>query len=336
MIAIACTFPSFSGLRAADEPVVMAYYYPWYVRGDWTRHDYVGTPILGRYGTDSPETTAQHIQWCADHRIDGFFVSWWGADHLADEHLRSGLLKASNLKQIRFALYYECLGLLDRQDGAEDGVVDFSKPAVMVKLIDDFHYLAKNYLSHPQYLKIAERPVVGFYVTRTFKGFTRDHLDRLRRAIDVNLYAIADEAFFGEQASPITARHGVGLFDAYTAYNMFENPKVQDSDSALSYQSREAFPIFREWAKHVHFIPAVFPSYADFRGNKPLAGNPADFANLVDAASAIANQPQPGAARMILLTSFNEWWEGTTIEPAREYGTSYLKVIQDFKARPDK
>ncbi|MBT6919076.1 MAG: hypothetical protein HN985_05075, partial [Planctomycetaceae bacterium] len=42
-------------------PNVLAYYYPWYIKGDWSRHDYVGTPELGKYGTDSPAIAQQHI-----------------------------------------------------------------------------------------------------------------------------------------------------------------------------------------------------------------------------------------------------------------------------------
>ena len=322
-------------LAGAGEPLVFAYYYPWYVADDWSRHAYVGTPLLGTYGTDQPKTAEQHVTWCADHGIDGLFVSWWGAEHLAARHLDRGLLKAANLERVQFALFYESLGLLDRQDGLEDGVVDFSSPEVMAALVADFRHLKQRYFHHPQYLKLDGRPVVGLYVTRTFKGFTRQHLDNLRKAIGTEVYAIADEAFFGKQAAPESARNDGTVFDAYTAYNMFENARVREGDSALSYQAREAFPVFRAWARQVTFIPAVFPSYADFRGNKPLPGTPADFATLLDAAASIGERRPSPAPRMVLLTSFNEWWEGTTIEPTEEYGRAYLDVIRRFTARPE-
>jgi hypothetical protein len=328
------TLITISSSVSAAEPLVLAYYYPWYHAGDWTRHDYVGTPTLGEYGTDSPKVVQQHIDGAADHGIDGLFVSWWGKDHLTAEHTQLGLLKADNLDRTRFALYYESLGLLDDKDGKQDGLCDFDKPEVLAALIADFQHLAKNYFDDPQYLRVSGRPVVGMYVTRTFRNFTREHLDQVRKAIGSNVYVITDEVFIGPQASPKTAQNGPGIFDAYTAYNMFEDANVREGDTALTSQSREAFPIFREWAKKTTFVPAVFPSYSDFRGHKPLPGPPADFATLLDAAKTIAKSSErhtPLVPPIVLVTSFNEWWEGTTIEPAAEYRATYLNVIHEFK-----
>lgn len=325
------TLGTFRALSVAKKPTILAYYYPWYIRDDWSRHDYVGTPTLGKYGTDSPQIAEQHISWSAEHGINGLFVSWWGQEHLVASHLKSGLLKATNLDRIKFAMFYESLGILDPEDGTKDGVVDFSEPQVMSALIADFQHLTQEYFDHPQYLKFSGRPVVGLYVSRTFRNFTQEHLERLQQAIGYNVYFIADEIFFGKQASPDTARNRQAQFDAYTAYNMFENAKVRPNDSALTYQAREAFPIFRQWAKHKTFIPSIFPSYQDFRGNKPLFGSPDEFATILDAASSIASPGSASAPQMILLTSFNEWWEGTTIEPTIEYGGDYLDAIQHFK-----
>ena len=293
-----------------SKTIVLTYYYPWYIQGDWTRHDYVGTPTLGEYGTDSAKVAQQHIDWCADHGIDGLFVSWWGKEHLTEKHLNLGLLKAKNLDRTKFALLYESLGLLDDKDGKQDGVCDFSKPEVLKALIDDFSFLKSRYFDHPQYLKLSGRPVVGMYVTRTFQGFTQDHMDQVRQAIGCDVYVIADEAFIGPQSSPDTARNGPGVFDAYTAYNMFEDANVRDDDTALTFQSREAFPIFRQWAKSTTFIPAIFPTYKDFRGHKPLPGTPEDFATLLNAALSIASGADASTPPIVLITSFNEWWEG--------------------------
>ncbi len=331
---IAAFFVSLVAQADDKSPLIAAYYYPWYIEGDWSRHEYIETPVLGKYGTDDPKIAEKHIDMAADHGIDCFFVSWWGKDTLTSNHLRKGFLQAENLERIQYGLYYETMGILDATDGKKDGVVDFSQPGPMEKMIEDFRMLKKQHFGHDQYLKFNDKPVVGFYVSRTLKHFKRAHLDQLEKEIGVELYSIGDEAFFWDQEKPETARNGVGIFDSYSAYNMFEPKKIIEGDTALTFQSREAFPIFRTWAKEVTFFPGIIPRYHDFRGHPPMAGTPDDFALLLESAAAMAmRQPlEKGVQPIVFITSFNEWWEGTSLEPAEEYGTSYLEVVRDFQA----
>jgi len=37
----------------------------------------------------------------------------------------------------------------------------------------------------------------------------------------------------------------------------------------------------------------------------------------------------PNPLKIIFLTSFNEWFEGTSVEPSRGYGLEYLKIIKE-------
>ena len=55
-----------------QRPLVLAYYYPWYVKGDWSRHKYVGTPKLGQYGTNDSGVAEQHIRWARAGGVDAF------------------------------------------------------------------------------------------------------------------------------------------------------------------------------------------------------------------------------------------------------------------------
>ncbi|MEM7455022.1 MAG: GDSL-type esterase/lipase family protein [Planctomycetota bacterium] len=310
---------------------VGVYYYPWYIEGDWSRHEYEGTPELGEYGTDSPQVAETQIDWCADSGIDSFFVSWWGEDDICARHMRDGLLEASNLERIKFAFIYESIGRLDRLDGEVDTQIDFSNPAVLETMKTDFKLIVDNYFDHPQYLKFGDRPVIAIYLTRTFRNFTPADMDAVRDHSGVDVYVIADEAFFGRQKSPETAVNTTGCFDAVTAYNMLENPRAVDNESALEYLMQHAFPVFDTWSQQVDFIPGVFPSYRDFRGNKRLTGTPEEFEAMLTESLRYSSTSSRDVPRTILVTSFNEWWEGTTIEPAEEYGFGYLEAIHRFK-----
>lgn len=329
-----------TALHAIDEdaadakPVdLLAYYYPWYTGGDWSRHPYVGTPVLGAYGTDDAAIAERHIAWCADAGIDGLCVSWWGEGSQTDRHLRAGLLSAENAGDIAFCIYYESLKL-DALDGERDTAVDFAHPAVMEQLIADFRYLSETYFEQAHYYTIDGRPVVGLYVTRVFTNFTADHAARLREAVGVDVFLVGDEAYYGGQSSPDTARHGPGVFDAVSAYNMHTDPRIHDGEPAWDYLRREAWPVYRRWAEddRVWFMPKVMPSYEDFRGHDTLSGSPEEFEAMLSAAGEMAASDPAASRGVVFITSFNEWWEGTTIEPAQEYGTGYLDAIARWRA----
>ena len=320
---------------ADEHPAVdlFAYYYPWYDAGDWSRHPYVGTPTLGLYGTDDPVAAEQHIAWCKDAGITGLCVSWWGEGTQTDRHLQAGLLAADNADEVAFCIYYESMKL-DRLDGRGDTSVDFAQPAVMEQFMEDMRYLAATYFERDNYYRIDGRPVVGLYLTRVFNGFTAEHAAQLREAVGVDVFLIGDEAYYGPQESPATARHGAGIFDAYSAYNMHTDPRIEDGEPALTYMLREAWPVYTRWVEDpgTWFMPKVMPSYRDFRGHDALTGSADEFEQMLHAATELAANDPAASRTVIFITSFNEWWEGSTIEPADEYGTGYLDAVRRWRA----
>jgi hypothetical protein len=326
-------------IAGPGKDMIMAYYYPWYLKGDWTRHKYQGTPVLGEYGTDDPATAEKHIEWSSTAGIDALIVSWWGKDSLTDKHFNKGFLQAKNINKTKFLFIYEAFGVLDKEDGKADGIVDFSKPGPMKKMVADFICMRDEYFKHPSYLKIGGKSGVVLYVTRSFRNFSSENIRSLEKELGMELFLIADEPFMGRQADPATAWNGLGkdgkpVFKAYTAYNMFESKNVLEGESALDYMRREAFPIYARWGKKTVFCPHVMPSYHDFRGNRVLKGTAEDFRKMIDEVKSIPSMPVgDGINRIIMVTSFNEWWEGSTIEPAAEYGSSYLEVIKSVKGQ---
>jgi len=326
-------------LHAADSAgtgtdIVMAYYYPWYINGDWSRHKYCSTPVLGKYGTDDPAVAEKHIEWAGGAGIDALAVSWWGKDSLTDKHLNKGFLQAKNLRDIKFAFIYEAFGILDKEDGKADSIVDFSQAGPMKKWLSDLVCMRDEYFKNQSYLRIGNRPVVILYVTRQFVNFSRENIRSLEKDLGMEPFMIADEAFIDRQSDPATARNGIAadgkpVFDAYTAYNMFEDKNIREGETALDFMRREAFPVYEKWGSRTVFCPHVMPSYHDFRGHKVLKGTPEEFGKMIDEVRKIPSQPVgQGINRIIMITSFNEWWEGTTIEPAAEYGTGYLDVLK--------
>ncbi len=318
----------------ADETDVFAYYYPWYVGGDWTRHPYPNTPVLGQYDSGSAAVAERQIAMAADHGLDGFLVSWWGEDSPWSKRLETGLLKAPNLHRIKLAVLYES-ALLTDVDDERDLWFDFNSPKLVRRFTDHLRRISRQYFDYPSYWRINGRPVVLFYLSRNYVNFSAEKFAEIQRDAGVQLYAIGDEIFLDQQEEPTEAMNGPGVFDGYTAYNLLQNHRVQPDDDAVSYHQRVGEPLYRRWAEKAVVFPGVFPSYQDFRGNRVLAGNPQRFEQLLGAAAQWADANPPETPRAIFVTSFNEWWEGSTIEPAKEYGAGYLEAIQRFKQAND-
>lgn len=331
----------FDSLPAAepDRDLVLAYYYPWYLKGDWSRHGYFGEPTLGNYGTDDPQVAAQHIRWAKEAGLDGFVVSWGGPQDMTDKHFRAGYLKADNSADLKYAFIYESLGRLDGADGETNERVDFSQRRVVRRFQEDLAYLNKQFCGDDRYLKIDGRPVIVLYVTRTFRNLNAELLAQIQAAAGQKFYFIADEPFLlGEQKSPQTAENGLRdgqpLFDAYTAYNMFESDLVKEGEPASDYMRREALPVFKSWSAETVFCPTLMPKYHDFRGKRTLTGTPDDYKTMIAMMQKLPKKAVGhGIGSIYLITSWNEWWEGTTIEPDTTDGEAFLKANREAFGR---
>jgi hypothetical protein len=321
----------------AFQITILTYYYPWYVGGDWSRHGYAGTPLLGTYDTSDPTVAEQHIDWAAT-AIDVLVISWWGEESISSDHFRKGFLQARNLPKTKFCLLYESIGRL-RNPG--DSVIYFDNDSILDLLIADFQFLKGEYFGHEQYYKLDDgRPVIVMYVTRIFRNFNKQFLNMLQEAIGMDVFIIGDEPFFWENDDPYTAYNGINrddgqpVFEAYTAYNMFVNELVVQGESATGYMMREALPVYKRWAAVTMFYPHILTSYHDFRGHEPLSGGKEGFLRQLETFACLPKtnkRNNHALPNMLFVTSFNEWWEGTTIEPAKEYGYLYLDALAEFR-----
>jgi len=116
---------------------------------------------------------------------------------------------------------------------------------------------------------------------------------------------------------------------------MYANRFVVDGESASDFMFRESLPIFEPWAKETIFYPNVLPMYHDFRGNKPLVGNALQFREQLDTFACL---PRPSwydgdYPEIMFVTSFNEWWEGSQVEPDEmdRYGFTFIDELKKFK-----
>lgn len=115
-------------------------------------------------------------------------------------------------------------------------------------------------------------------------------------------------------------------FQAVTAYNMYYRPRFLE---AVQAQFQAADRAAREHG--LRLIPNVMPGYDDtpLRGTERVTINRrrGQFYRIYwDIAAGFVGPEQP----FLLVTSFNEWHEGTELEPSTEYGEMFLQLTREL------
>ena len=302
-----------------------AYWYPWY--GADGRHwleGYRGTPLLGEYDSADVAVIQQQIAWASEYGVDFFAASWWGQGEFEDAVIGGPFLEALEGNDLRFAILYEAPGLL----GMADGKIQVDDATVRQRLIRDLTYLARSFLDHPAYLRVEDRPVVFIYLTRAFSGDVQEVLDEVRAAVvdevGVDPFIIGDEVYW--QAPAV---HRLAPLDGVTAYNMHTSVAGIADGFADKVRDKYASWARAAAAEGVAFVPDVIPGFDDTEV-RPEAAHPVIprrpelFATQLEDALELANGP----VRMVMITSWNEWHEDTSIEPSESFDLDYLTVLQ--------
>lgn len=285
---------------------VLAFYYPWYgspdgpssrwVHWDPNRANRASThvPAAGYYDSFDPETVRRQIREAKVAGIDGFISSWWGLSTFEDRAL-SVLLDVAEEEDFLVTVYYE-------------------DAPVYSQIIADVSTIVSRYASSPAFLTVEGRPVIFFYVRVTAK-FTLAEWETVFTTLDgrgKSIFALAD----GLDPELLTVFQGLHTYNPVAM--PIEETAEQYRSVSLATRIRGAL-----------FAATVLPGYQEAtpRFDSPTA-NRAD-GETYHTYWAIARASK---ANWILITSFNEWHEGSEIEPSVEFGRLYLELTAEEAA----
>jgi len=303
---------------------VLTFYYPWYGNAaakegsgrsahwekvDEEKHDIAASthyPTGGAYDSHDPAVIARHCAEAKAAGIDGLIISWWGKNDFTDNPVER-ILDACKTAGLQSTVYYETVPGKNLQNA-----------------VDDCLYLIERYGRHPGWLKVAGRPALFIYG----RAIGEIKLDGWRTVIErVNRQAPQKAVFIGDQISPAAA----GVFDGLHTYNPAGALRGKDLEQVRLWAQKT----YRPWVEtaagqgRISTI-TIIPGYDDTKIRKPgLAVDRMDGASYqAQWEAAIAARPD-----WVLVTSFNEWHEGSEIEPSREYGDKYLKLTAEYAKR---
>jgi hypothetical protein len=297
--------------------LVLAFYYPWYDLDSWSSPVLEDHPLIP-HSSDDMEAITRHVNWARQYGIHGFISSWWGSGNYRDMNFAK-LLTAAQGTDFKATIYFETLS--ERFRTIQD-------------IIYQLEYVLDSYSSHPNFLRYQDKPVIFLYaVENVARDPGQTPLQSWQAILDQIRADGYDAVWIGHTFDPSYLE----VFDGLHAYGFYA-PDMLDVYSSVSGQVM-TYPFLhpphsslpggeRGGAERKIWAPAVMPGYDD-----DLLGRPGSW--YLDRANGdtygftfqAAIQSQ---ADWIVITSFNEWWEHTHIEPSDNYDFSYLELTKKW------
>ena len=288
--------------QADGERLVLAFYYAWYDQNTWTSGQVPDVPLTP-YTSANRDAMVRQVDQAQGAGIDAFVLNWWGTGNQTEKNLRT-LLDVASEKGFRVAVDF------DINSPFMGGVSSYA---------DNLRHLHGVHATHTAYLRYQGRPVVFFYnVSRLSVATWRE----LRNQADPgrNALWIAEGTDLAYQS----------VFDGHHLYSITWPNRIPPSRTLPSWGNRVR-KYNRNHDTSKLWVATVMPGYDD-RKIRPANG----FARSRDGGeyyrqswrAAIDSRPH-----WVIINSFNEWPEGSYIEPSRAYGNLYLDLTREWSAR---
>jgi len=316
-------------------------------------------PLWGYEMGDNPEAMEKKIDAAADHGVDAFIFDWYWFDGkpFLEETVNNGFLKADNNDRLNFYLMWanhDAKGYwnhwrYDIDSLIWEGTVDWKNFRIVVDRV------ITKYFGHSSYMKIDGKPVFSIFsfgnLVESFEGIegTKKALDYFRDEVKkagfpgLHLQVIGwgrgGDPFLlgGKYARDYTLNEIISTLgiNSVTTYNWTGSGLDEDylkwAEGALALRQKwdqklnipyvpnvsvgwDNTPRFPEKGKesvvHIHKSPESFGAYLqrtkDYVKTRP---------------------DQPG---LITVNAWNEWIEGSYLEPDMRWGYEYLETVKEI------
>ncbi len=289
---------------------VAAFYYPWYGNPDqdgqwihWDQNNHqppqdIGSdyfPQLGAYSSNDPYMVAQHMAWLRQAGIGVIIVSWWGQNSMEEKPVPL-IMEMAERYGIKVAFHIE----------------PYSHRAAP-SLVSDIKYLYRKYGDSTAFFRTTStsryspedqgKGIFFVWCIEFINGCGEQHVDAdyWQHALD-EIHALPESPLVIAntlQSNWISGGHFDGLYNYVT----------------LHLEQEGGFSWARSLPPDSLYIPSVIPGNSAQRVGYPpntlvLRNDGSTFHDQWMAALGTGVEPD-----MVTITSFNEWHEGSMIEP---------------------
>ena len=326
-----------------DSKVVMVYYMPWFTAkpysSNWGWHwtmdhfnpDVINAsgerqiaswyyPLIGPYDSSDPAVLEYHVLLMKLAGIDGVIVDWYGSANFLDYGINNQatvkLFQFTRKAGLKFSICYEDQTIQHMIDGNY-----FAASNSILHARQEMLYLQTNFFSDASYLRLQGRPVLLNFGPQYFM------MSSNWENIFSVLAATNQPAFFTEDNRlPVS----LGAF-SWPPMWMSQMPGTGGvlSDAALkSYlagfdQKASTWPAF---------ISSAFPRFHDIyqrAGLRTYMGYLGDRHS--DTLRETLSRSLTNSSVIVQIVTWNDFGEGSIVEPTHEYGYRDLGIIQDSR-----
>lgn len=294
-------------------------------------------PYLGWYSEDDIDVMNQQLEWMHQYGVNYVVFDWlWGRDSKGYlEHALKLYLKSENKSKVGFSILW-----------ANHTEYKFSKRQ-LTNLID---YWCGNFFIYDEFKKVNGKPLVYVFSGKTL----------FKNIIDIGMspsefLQYADQLAINHGFQGITFVFGVGANDsemkysgfsssvAFSAYN-FHSPATKkiNSISNMSHSYKELDESYQDqwhWMlknSDGFFIVPITSGWdkSPWGGSSdPLhdksVSTPEEFEGHLLAAKSVLRNNSDKTHKMAVICCWNEYGEGSYIEPTKKHGFSYLQKIKN-------
>jgi hypothetical protein len=291
--------------QSAADRLVLAFYYSWFDEATWS-YDQLSDLPAEPYVSRDRSVMGRQIEQAQRAGIDALVVAWYGPDGATNqtEPNLAALLDEAAARSFKIAVLFESDSpFMPGVEGVRGGLA----------------HLLGVHANHPAYLRVDGRPVVFFWRPTLYSVDTwaavRGQVDPAKAALWVSE---------GVDTSYLS------VFDGHHLYSNTWNPPASlvatnQKFAARVAAMRSALGADRLW------VATVMPGYNDVK-IRPATGFATDREGgaYYERAWQAAIDSNP---RWIVVNSFNEWPEGSYIEPSSAFGDRFLALTATWSAR---
>ena len=326
--------------HAAAKPLLV-YYMPWYVAKPysqnwgwhWTMNHFDPDtmnasgerqiaswyyPLIGPYDSAEPAVLEYHVLLMKLAGIDGIIVDWYGPDDYLDYGINNqrtaAIFQYARRAGLKFCLCYEDQTIQQEITG---GYISSSNAIAHAQ--QTMLYVQTNYFSDPSYLRWDNKPVLLNFGPQYFK--TNSQWETIFSVLP------NPPAFFTED-NRLAA--GVGAFD----WPPMWLSQAPGTEGVLSGAALEGYlsSFQQNGGAWPAFISSGFPRFHDIyqqAGVRDYWGYLGDKQGEI--LRATLGRALTNNSAMAQVVTWNDFGEGTMVEPTMEYGYRDLQIIQEHR-----